>query len=395
MPSVFSEDKSILQTYFEIAADKYPGVYLTWEPLTQDDYGLNVTPTSGEQVVQRIYVIKKAPAINGNFIEINRQNVPDNEYLDQYGKPDYYYKITLVEYNLSSETETVIAESGPISGDAQLIRASLAYEVKQFLDIPVYDDELVFNSDRTQAKLGHGLVVYNPAPQLRISAKSNDGLEEAYKIIDFTNGLSATNLLINDSSQNYIINDGQSSTRPIETLFYILKQNGHVFFQGLYQNRRYPVAIPYYDTIFASYRVRLFSNSEMNDALYQALQYINAFPGSNKYRSVEATPFYYEQALITIATFFLLRRLILRLSQREIRLLLGDLNDTPGQGYTGGIDAIKDMLNMYKEQADDMRKNAAWAVYPTIRTYTTETYQLPGSRSYLFRSMFFKAGAYG
>ena len=54
MPSVFSEDKSILQTYFEIAADKYPGVYLTWEPLTQDDYGLNVTPTSGEQVVQRI-----------------------------------------------------------------------------------------------------------------------------------------------------------------------------------------------------------------------------------------------------------------------------------------------------------------------------------------------------
>ena len=109
MPSVFSEDKSILQTYFEIAADKYPGVYLTWEPLTQDDYGLNVTPTSGEQVVQRIYVIKKAPAINGNFIEINRQNVPDNEYLDQYGKPDYYYKITLVEYNLSSETETVIS----------------------------------------------------------------------------------------------------------------------------------------------------------------------------------------------------------------------------------------------------------------------------------------------
>jgi hypothetical protein len=394
MPSVFSQDKSVMQAYFEMDASEYPGVYLSWDRLTSNDFGLYASPVAGEQVVQRIYSVSKSPQINGNFIEIARLNVPDNEYLDEFGRPGYYYKITLLEVDLSNANETVIATSSPISGDEQLIKTSIAYEIKHLMDIPVYDDELVFNYDRTSARLGYDMMVYNPRPQIRISAKSNDGFEESFKIIDFVNGLSYNDLVVSNTNANYTVTT-PSGTQAIDTLFYDLKQDGSIYFMGQYSGNRYPVAIPVYDTVYASYRVKMFSNTEINDALYQALQYINAFPGSPKFPTVASTPYYYEQALVTIATYFLLRRLMNRLTVREIRLLLGDLGDTGGNSYTAGIDLLKENMNNYKDQMEDMRKGAAYAFYPRIATYSTELYQLPGSRSYLFRSMFFKAGAYG
>ena len=389
MPSVFSNDKSISQVYFELAADKYPGVYLTWDRLTQDDFGLSVSVTGGMQVVQRIYSIRKSPEINGNYVEIGRQQVPGNEFLDEFGKPGYYYKVYLLEVNLSTAIESEIATSGVIFGDAQLIKTSLAYEIKQFLDIPVYDDEIVFNSNRTRAQLGYGLLNYSPIPQIRLSSNSNDGFEESFKIINYHTGLPYADLVKTNTASDYTVTTN-SGTQAIETLFYDLKEDGTIYFTGLVSGTRYPVAIPLYDSIFATYRVKMFSNTEMNDALYQALQYINAMPGSPKYQFVDQTPYYYEQSLITIATYFLIRRLLMRLTQREIRLLLGDLGDTPGSSYTAGIDLIKELFNSYKEQIEPMAKGAAYAYFPRIATTTTETYQLPGSRSYLFRSMFNK-----
>jgi hypothetical protein len=395
MPSTFSRDKSIVQTYFEMGADKYPGVYITWDRLTNDDFGFNFSNTSGMQVIQRMYSIAKAPQLNGNYVEIGRLIVPENEYLDEFGKPGYYYKITLIQIDLSTSNETIIAVSGPISGDEQLIKTSIAYEIKQFLDIPVYDDELTFNSTRTNARLGYGLIVYNPRPQIRISSTSADGNEESFKIIDYISGLAATDLLIDDAATNYTVIT-PTGTQPIETLYYELKDDGTIYFQGEYMGARYPVSIPLYDTVFASYRVKMFSSTEINDALYQALQFINALPGSPKFMKVAETPYYYEQALVTIGTYFLLRRLLMRLTLREQRLLFGDLGDTGGNGgYTAGMELLKTMLDVYKEQLEPMQKGAAYAYYPQTTTYSTELYQLPGSRSYLFRSMFFKAGAYG
>jgi len=257
------------------------------------------------------------------------------------------------------------------------------------LDIPVYDDEIVFNSNRTRAQLGYGLLNYSPIPQIRLSSNSNDGFEESFKIINYHTGLPYADLVKTNTASDYTVTTN-SGTQAIETLFYDLKEDGTIYFTGLVSGTRYPVAIPLYDSIFATYRVKMFSNTEMNDALYQALQYINAMPGSPKYQFVDQTPYYYEQSLITIATYFLIRRLLMRLTQREIRLLLGDLGDTPGSSYTAGIDLIKELFNSYKEQIEPMAKGAAYAYFPRIATTTTETYQLPGSRSYLFRSMFNK-----
>lgn len=391
MSSVFSTDKSVIQSYFELSADKYPGVYLTWDQLTSDDFGLSVQPVIGERVIQRIYSIRKAPQINGEYIEIARQVVPNNEFLDEFGKPEYYYKIYLLQVDLSTTSETEIAVSNPISGDEQLIKTSLLYEISRFLDIPVYDDQVSFNYDRTRATLSYGLICFNPRPEIRISAKSEDGYSEPNKIIDAVAGIPYTSLVKAGGSE-YMVTTLSAGTVAIENLYYNLSSNGTLYFEGSYQGQRYPVAIPLYDSIYASYRVKMFSGREMNDALYQALQYINAFPGSPKFRTLISTPYYYEQALITIATYFLLRRLMMRLTQREVRLLLGDVGSSAGgEEYTGGISDIKEMLNQYKEQIEPMRKGAAYAYYPRIATTTTETYQLPGSRSYLFRSMFFKS----
>jgi len=254
MPSVYSSDKSVAQTYFELASQKYPGVYLTWDPLTPDDFGLNVTATAGEQVIQRIYSVSKCPQINGNYTEVGRLTVPDNEFLDEFGKPGYYYIVQLLEVNLATASETIIATSSPFNGEEQLIKTSLAYEVKQFLDIPVYDDELIFNSDRTSAKLGYNSIIYSPRPQIRISANSKEGYEESFKIIDFVSGLPYSSLTIANASTDYTINT-QSGNQVTTGLYYNLKENGQIYFRGAYNGITYPIAIPYYDTVLASYHV--------------------------------------------------------------------------------------------------------------------------------------------
>lgn len=395
MSSVFSRDNSIAQIYFNLPATDYPGVYLTWERLTNNDFGLNVSPVSGESTLQRMYVIYRSPKINGFYAEIGRVELPDNEFIDEAGRPGYYYQIQLIEINLSSGVETIIATNMPMSGDELLINSSLAYEVSRFLDIPVRDEELRFNSDRTQAVLSYNNIVYTPRPEIRISANSQDGFNESYQIINEVTGMPYASLVKVDPTVDYVINT-QYGTVAIESLHYQIKADGRIFFVGLYQGSFYPVSIPAYDTVLATYRVRMFSNTEMNDALYQALQYINARPGAPHFNKLRDTPVYYEPALITIATYYLLRRLLMRLSVRETRLLIGDIGDTPGNSYTAGVDLVKEMLTQYGTDMKDLAQNTAWAYYPGITSISGQTFQLPGSRSYMFRSMFFKdAGGYG
>jgi len=395
MPEGFSRDKSISQIYFNLASNTYPGVYLSWDRLTSNDFGLYITPVVGENTTQRMYVVLRSTTINGNYVEVGRVQVPTSEFIDDSGIPGYYYVIQLVQIDLSQNLQTTIATSSPIKGDELLIFSSLAYEISRFLDIPVRDEEILFNADRTQGYVAHNNIVYSPKPEVRISGNSNSGMFESFPIIDDALGIPYSSLVIDDPSNNYVVSTSNGNF-PITTLFYQIQQNGRIFFQGLYNGVLYPVSIPIYDTITVSYRVRLFSNTEMNDALFQALQYINSRPGSPKYNDLSSTPYYYEPAIITIATYYLLRRLLMRLTTREIRLLLGDLGDTGGSNYTAGLDLVKTMMDEYSKDMDKLAQNAAWAYYPGTITVTTDTYQLPGSRSAMFRSMFFKdAGGYG
>jgi hypothetical protein len=126
----------------------------------------------------------------------------------------------------------------------------------------------------------------------------------------------------------------------------------------------------------------MFSGSQLNDALYLALQAINAQPGTSKFKTVGIAPYYYDAALITGATYYLLRSLSVQLKSREFKLLLADPenNDIFNQ--------VKEDARMYKEDFDKFLEKLPLARYPTTKTIVTPEYMLPGGRSRFFRAMF-------
>ena len=113
-----------------------------------------------------------------------------------------------------------------------------------------------------------------------------------------------------------------------------------------------------------------------------ALQAINAQPGTSKYTSVTQAPFYYDAALITGATYYLLRSLTVQLKNREFKLLMADPenNDIFNQ--------FKEDARMYKEDFDKFLEKIPLAKYPTSKTIVTPEYMLPGGRSRFFRALF-------
>ena len=91
----------------------------------------------------------------------------------------------------------------------------------------------------------------------------------------------------------------------------------------------------------------MFTNDHINNALYMALQQINAQPGASKYPNVISTPFFYEPAIVYGAVYYLLRSLLISLTNRQRRLLVED----PDAQFT---DQLRQTATMYKEDFDKM-----------------------------------------
>jgi len=115
----------------------------------------------------------------------------------------------------------------------------------------------------------------------------------------------------------------------------------------------------------------------------QGLKFIADYNGRLfKITTVGQAPFYYDAALITGATYYLLRSLLVQLKSREFRLLLADPN-------TNDIfNQVKEDARLYKEDFDEFLKKIPIARYPTTKTVVTPEYMLPGGRSRFFRAMF-------
>ena len=126
----------------------------------------------------------------------------------------------------------------------------------------------------------------------------------------------------------------------------------------------------------------------MNNALYLALQAINAQPGLNKIANVQSCPFYYDQTLISGACFYLLRQLLVGLNQRERRLLIQD----PESGSFDAIQNLRDTAKMYQDEFNELLKKLPIARRPTMGTITTPEGGALGSRAGLWRSLY-KGGA--
>ena len=164
-------------------------------------------------------------------------------------------------------------------------------------------------------------------------------------------------------------------------LFYRFTNEGKLYFYDNYGN---PVSIQEYDVILVTYYVKLFTNAQINNALYLALQAINAQPGLNKIYSVVSTPFWYDQTLVSGATYYLLRQLLVGLNSRERRLLVQD----PEQGGFDAINSLKDTAKMYQEEFNELLKKLPIAKRPTMGSISVPEYSMPGSRTRLYRQLF-------
>jgi len=302
---------------------------------------------------------------------------PLNEFIDGQGNPaDVYY---IVQTNLDYSSVIPIP---PTIGEELLLKSSVLYELNALLRVPVYDEEPLFGYNRVSAQLAYGDIVTDPAPQVRITCSTNNGQRSSMFILNPYTGF--YNSLDQSLSDPFDIPSSLQNNYP-NGLFYRFTNQGVILF---FDSNGNPVSIQEYDTILITYYVKMFTNSQINNALYLALQAINAQPGTNKYSSVAGVPFWYDQALVSGATYYLIRQLLVGLNQRERRLLVMD----PESGSYDAMNNLKSTADMYKEEFNELLKKLPIAVRPVMGTITVPEYAMPGGRSRMFRALW-KNGA--
>ena len=323
------------------------GIYLEWE---------RITP-SGVSV----YNIYRSDQFDGEYDLIDSVTYPKNEYVDRTGKPSSYYKIE----EIGGTGFTVsYATSQPISGDELLTKSSLRFELEHLLNIPIYDEEVIFNANRTSASVAFPHWNYAPRPQIRITGASNEGDSDAMKFLSENTSLYTT-----------LSGSGAGTTSYPDGLKYKTDYMGNIYF---IKDDETPCSIQSYDTVMASYNIKMFTSQHMNSALNMALQAVNSQPGASKYSTVASAPFYYEPALVIGATYYLLRSLLVSLTGRQRRLLLEDPDNKI-------IDDLRQSTQMYKEDFEKLLEKLPLARLPRISSIVVPEFNLPGGRSRFFR----------
>jgi hypothetical protein len=94
-------------------------------------------------------------------------------------------------------------------------------------------------------------------------------------------------------------------------------------------------------------------------------------------------PFWYDATLVAGAAYYLIRQLLVGLNQRERRLLVMD----PDSGAFDAVANLKDIAKMYQEEFTELLKKLPLAKRPLLGTITVPEFQVPGSRSRLFRGL--------
>jgi hypothetical protein len=301
---------------------------------------------------------------------------PQNELIDPAGTIADYYFIKQSSADFSS-----VLSLPPVNAEELLVKASILFEMNSLLRVPIYDEEPLYGYNRQSATLAYGDIATEPAPQVRITVSTNQGMNSPMYVIGAYSGVQNT---LDQSTSDPFDAPNLSNNYP-NGLYYQYTSNGTLYFYDINGN---PVSIQEYDTILVSYYVKLFTNRQMNNALYLALQAINAQPGLNKISTVQACPFWYDQTLISGACFYLIRQLLVGLNQRERRLLVQD----PDSGSFDAIANLRETAKMYQDEFNELLKKLPLARRPTMGTITTPEFSAPGSRARLFRDLF-KQGA--
>lgn len=307
-----------------------------------------------------------------NVTYVGIVDVPQTEYIDYNGSPTELYYIKQSTYNFDKVQSLI-----PLEADELLIKASVLYELNALLRVPVYEEELLWNFGRQSGTLAYGDIVTTPDPQVRISTATNQGQNSPTYVLN--------------PYQGYFNTLDQSTDSPFDApvvnnnypngLYYRFTSGGKLYFFDMNGN---PVSVQEYDIVTVTYYVKMFTNAQINNALYLSLQTINARPGLNKISSPAACPFWYDSTLIVGACFYLIRQLLVGLNSRERRLLVQD----PESGSFDAFSNLKEMAKMYQDEYDKLLKTLPLAVRPTMGTITVPEYAMPGSRTRLFRQLF-------
>lgn len=335
-----------------------PGIYLEWE---RSNTGTTY------------YNIMRSDYFDGTYTLLATVLFPQNEYVDITGKPSSYYKIQ--EYNIN---DILLATSSPIVGDELLTKSSLRYELQHLCNIPIYDEEVIFHGNRTKASLAFPYWNTMPRPEIRITGKSDEGDRDPMITLSDTSVIYKTVNAAYDPilySRDGIVSNYDNANNYPSGLKYKLDWKGGIYFVD---ENDAPVSVQSYDTIYATYYTKLFTSEQMNSALYMALQTINSQPGASKYSSVATIPFYWEPAVVYGATYYLLRSLLVSLTQRQRRLLLEDPDSKI-------IDDLRQSATMYKEEFEKLLEKLPIAVLPGIRSIVVPEFNMPGGRSRFFR----------
>ena len=202
------------------------------------------------------------------------------------------------------------------------------------------------------------------------------------------NGSDSSQFQVSHAASGNIVNFTENGTGQVYAvgtthnypngLKYKVDYQGKIYF---IDNDNNPTRVQDYDIVYASYGVQLFTPHEINDAAQLALQNINMQPGSTKSNSVATAPAYYDPTIVAGAIYYLIRGLLLRLTQRETRLLVED-----PEKYDV-VSGLRDMLKEYSSEYTENLKIVGKTHYPGTVSIITPTYQLPGSRSRFFRGI--------
>lgn len=336
-----------------------PGIYIEWERY-------NTTDTA-------YYIILRSSAFEGTFESIATVTFPTNEYVDPTGNPASFYKVQ--EYDAS---DNLLSTSQPFGGDELLIKSSLRYELEHLLNIPIFDEEVIFHGDRSKASCAFPFWNYMPRPEIRITGYSNEGDRDSMiqlsEVTPIYKTINATFNPIEYSRDGNIVEYPGGNNYPLG-LRVKYDYAGRMYFIDDLDS---PVSIHPYDTIFATYSVKMFTSQHMNSALYMALQTINSQPGASKYATVASAPYYYDPAIVFGACYYLIRALLVSLTGRQRRLLLED----PDAKI---IEDLRNTANMYKEEFEKLLEKLPIARYPGVRGIVVPEFNMPGGRSRFFR----------
>lgn len=337
----------------------YPGIFIEWE-------------RSGAQNVA-FYKIQKSTNFEGTYTTIATVTFPTNEGVDTNGSPSDYYRIQEVDSN-----GNVLNTSSPMLGDELLVKSSLRYELEHLLNIPIYDEEVIFRRNRSVGSVAFPFWNSVPKPEIRISGPSNQGdrdpliqLSETVPIYSTIN-TTYDPIIKNRDGYESQYTDGSNYPNGLMVKYDFM---GNIYF---IDENGGPVEIHSYDNVLVSYSIKMITNDHMNSSLYMALQTINSQPGASKYQKVTDAPYFYDPALVYGAAYYILRSLLTSLTNRQRRLLIED----PDARVT---DDLRQSATMYKEEFEKMLEKLPIAFYPGIRSVVVPEFNMPGGRSRFFR----------